>query len=334
MSEAAVPLVDLSESREGPGRAVAAEAIRRACETIGFFAVTGHGVPQDVIAAARREALAFFARPREVKMQTPQPPERISRGYSWLGSRGLAFSLGNRTPPDLQESFAMGPVEPAPAALDGTEDARAFFAPNVWPAVQPGLQPAFEAYYRAMAELSAHVLQLFATALGLPRDHFDAEIDHHTSTMRAILYPPPPETVEEGQLRAGEHTDYGTLTIVRGDDVPGGLQVRTRAGAWIDVHPPAEGFVCNIGDLMMRWSNDHWLSNLHRVALPPAEAGNRARLTFAFFHNPNADALIEPIRGFYREGEAAKYPPARFGDLFLRKHLSAQTMKAAQGAGA
>lgn len=324
---AGVPLVDLSDSWAAPERAAA--AIRRACETIGFFAITGHGVPDATIAEARREALAFFARPAEEKLRTPQPPERISRGYSWVGSRGLAFSLGRETPPDLQESFAMGPVDAAPPALAGTEDARAFFAPNVWPADQPSLRSAFETYYRTMAELSAHILRLFASALDLPRDHFDGCIDHHTSTMRAILYPPLPDRAEPGQLRAGEHTDYGTLTIVRGDDVPGGLQVRTRAGEWIDVHPPADGFVCNIGDLMMRWSNDHWLSNLHRVALPPERARGLSRLTFAFFHNPNADALVEPIRGFYREGEAARYPAARFGDLFLRKHLSAQTMRPA-----
>lgn len=326
-TEDTVPVVDLSKSWTEGGRQAAAAAIREACETIGFFAITGHGVPQETVDAARREVMAFFALPHEVKMQTPQPEDRVSRGYTHVGSRGLAYSIGLKTPADLHETFAMGPVEPAPDDLAGTPYLRAFFAPNIWPEAQPGLRPAFEAYYRTMTGLANHILHLFGVALGLPADHFDRFLDHHTSTMRAIHYPPVTGTPEPGQLRAGEHTDYGTLTILYGEDVPGGLQVRTRSGAWIDVHPPADGFVCNIGDLMMRWTNDWWLSNMHRVALPPADAPQASRLSIAFFHNPNADAEIEPIRGFYRPGEALKYPVARFGDLFLAKHSRTQHMR-------
>lgn len=319
-TEEAVPVVDLTTPD-------AARAIRQACESIGFFAITGHGVPRETVDAVRAEAKSFFALPHETKMQTPQPEDRVSRGYTRVGSRGLAYSIGVETPPDLHESFAMGPIEPAPESLAGTPYVRSFFAPNDWPAAQPGLRPAFEGYYRAMSGLANHILQLFAVALDLPADHFDRFVDRHTSTMRAIHYPPMSGTPEPGQLRAGEHTDYGTLTIVHGDDVPGGLQVRTRGGSWVDVHPPVDGFVCNIGDLMMRWTNDWWLSNMHRVALPPADAPKTSRLTMAFFHNPNADAPIEPIRGFYETDEALKYPVASFGELFLAKHKRTQTMK-------
>ncbi|MGF1625769.1 MAG: isopenicillin N synthase family dioxygenase [Alphaproteobacteria bacterium] len=326
-TDEAVPVVDLTASHTEAGRQKAAGEIRDACERIGFFAITGHAVPGETIDAARREVTAFFALPHAVKMETPQPEDRVSRGYTYVGSRGLAYSIGVKTPPDLHESFAMGPVDPAPAALDGTPYVRSFFAPNSWPEAQPALRPAFETYYRAMTGLANHILQLFAVALDLPADHFDRFVDRHTSTMRAIHYPPLDGTPEPGQLRAGEHTDYGSLTILHGDDVPGGLQVRTRSGSWVDVHPPADGFVCNIGDLMMRWTNDWWLSNMHRVALPPADAPRTSRLSIAFFHNPNADAEIEPIRGFYKPGEALKYPVARFGDLFLAKHSRTQHMR-------
>lgn len=326
MTASKVPVIDLSPAATAEGRAAVAHAIREACETIGFFTIVGHGVDDGLIQRTRSSAFAFFALPEEEKMRVRQPESRSSRGYSWPRSRGLAHSLGNRTPADLQESYAMGPIDPVPQDLAGTPGGAAFFAPNYWPERPEGMEAAFVDYYRTMAALARDVLSLFATALGLEPEHFDPFVRQHTSTMRAILYPPIDGPVEPGQLRAGEHTDYGTLTILRGDDVPGGLQVRTRAGEWIDVHPPEDAFVCNIGDLMMRWTNDRWLSNLHRVAVPPEEYRNTSRLSLVFFHNPSADALIECITGV--GSGAPRYPAERFGDIYLGKHLKAQTLSA------
>jgi isopenicillin N synthase-like dioxygenase len=93
--------------------------------------------------------------------------------------------------------------------------------------------------------------------------------------------------------------------------VPGGLQIKARDGSWIDVETAPDQFVINIGDLMMRWSNDRWLSNLHRVVNPPAEvAASTKRLSIAFFLHPNYDATIECIAP---PGQA-KYPPVNSGD--------------------
>jgi isopenicillin N synthase-like dioxygenase len=209
----------------------------------------------------------------------------------------------------------------------GTEAERYFFKSNTWPARPVGFAEAFERYYRAMEALSLHILQLFAHALGLDDHYFDDKVDRHTSTMRAIYYPPQEEIPEAGQLRAGEHADYGTLTILKGEDVPGGLQVKVRGGGWIDVHPRSDAFVCNIGDLMKRWTNDKWVSNLHRVVNPPPEDMHTGRLSIPFFHNPNADAEIRCIRAFYGKDEAEKYPPVKFGEFYLSKHLRAQHMR-------
>jgi isopenicillin N synthase-like dioxygenase len=329
MSLLSVPVIDLSPSfKEGSaGRQKIAEEIRHACEEIGFFTVVGHGVPDQTVDNLFNLAKTFFALPVEEKLRIPQPPERISRGYSRVGSRGLAFSTGAKTPPDLQESFAMGPSSPAPTHLQGTNADRYFFKPNIWPERPAGFRDAFEGYYGAMERLSAHILQLFARALGLDDHYFDNKIDRHTSTMRAIHYPPQAEAPAAGQLRAGEHTDYGTLTILKGEDVPGGLQVKLRNGGWVDVHPRPDAFICNIGDLMMRWTNDKWVSNLHRVANPPPEFAKLGRVSVPFFHNINADAEIRCIRAFYGKDEAEKYPPVVFGEFYLSKHLSAEKMK-------
>jgi isopenicillin N synthase-like dioxygenase len=323
-----VPVIDLSMSLSGDkqSRQKVAEQIRDACESIGFFTIIGHGVPDTLIDGVRAESAAFFGMPIEQKELTPQPPEKISRGYSRVGSRAFAYSIGKKTPPDLHENYGMGPVDEPPPNVRGTEAEKLFFMRNYWPQKPAGFQGAFESYYRAMEPLAGSILQLFARALGLDDTYFDSSVNHHTSTMRVVYYVPQETPPEPGQLRGGEHTDFGTLTILKGEDVPGGLQVRTRAGNWIDVHPRPDAFICNIGDIMMRWTNDHWLSNLHRVANPPRESAHIGRTSVVFFHNPNVDAEIRCIRAFYGKDDIEKYPPAHFGDLYLSKQMKSQHM--------
>ena len=331
MSTDSIPIIDLAPSfRSEQGRQKVSDDIRSACETIGFFTIRGHGVPDALVNALFSTARTFFSLPAETKLQTPQPVERISRGYSPPASRGLAYSTGTQTPPDLQESLAMGPIDDAPADAQGTAAERLFFMRNLWPSEPDGLRKAFEAYYRAMEGLSLHLLRLFARALALDEHFFDDKVSHHTSTMRVIHYPPQPGDPVPGQLRAGEHTDYGTLTILKGEDVPGGLQVKLRNGGWADVHPAPDAFICNIGDLMMRWTNDHWVSNPHRVANPPRQYAHIGRLSIPFFHNVNLDAEIRCIRAFYGANESEKYPTVRFGDYYMSKHMKAQHMKTAE----
>ena len=322
-----IPCIDLAPSFSRQGCAEVAATIRHACESVGFFTIVGHGVPDYVVANLQAEARAFFALSDKEKRRVPQPSNRNSRGYMPPKQRALGYTLGAETPPDWQEGFGMGPMEAVPAHLAGTPSASFFFAPNTWPLDRPVFRDAFEAYFRAMEALSVHLLRLFAVALGLPPAFFDDKVDHGTSVLRTIWYPPQPEPPEPGQLRAGAHSDYGTLTILKGDDVPGGLQVKLRDSDWVDVHPRPDAFVCNIGDLMMRWTNDEWVSNVHRVANPPRASASVGRLSIPFFHNPNADAMVECITGFYGQDRAAKYPPTVFADHYLSKFNRAIDMK-------
>ncbi|SDT23537.1 isopenicillin N synthase family dioxygenase [Bradyrhizobium canariense] len=323
-----VPVIDIASSLTGDAQAKkrAAEEIRRACEEIGFFAITGHGVQDSQIDLVKKQAHAFFARPLEFKELSGQPPEKICRGYTRVGSRAFAYSIGKKTPPDLNESYGMGPVDSVPAHLKGTPAERLFFMPNYWPKDIPQFKTAFESYYRSMEPLAAHLLGLFALALGLDERYFDTRINQHTSTMRVIYYGPQEEPPEPGQLRGGEHTDFGTLTILKAENAPGGLEVKTRSGNWIAVKAEPGAFVCNIGDIMMRWTNNHWISNLHRVTNPPPELSNIGRTSVVFFHNPNVDAEIRCENGFYGAEREEQYPPEKFGDIYLNKQMKSQHM--------
>ncbi len=317
MDASGVPTIDLAPFLHGgdSDRSAVARAIDAACIEVGFFAVTGHGVAEDAVEALRAAAVRFFALPEGDKVAVRRPPDRISRGWNHLGDRSLAYSLGKETPPDLQESFAMGPPAVPAGAYYECARAHAFFAPNLWPAALPELRPLMEAYFRTMVRLAGTLMQAFALALGLPAAHFEDKIDRHTSSLRLIRYPGR-AAARDGQRRAGEHTDYGSLTILRGDNRPGGLQVRLRRGDWVEVARPEGGFICNVGDTLARWSNDRWVSTLHRVGLPPSGVPDGDRLSIAFFHNPNYDAEISCIA---RPGDTARYPAEAFDAYYLDK---------------
>ncbi|MCG6858631.1 MAG: hypothetical protein LJE67_11265 [Salaquimonas sp.] len=136
------------------------------------------------------------------------------------------------------------------------------------------------------------------------------------ANLRLLHYPPAPSRLETGQLGAGEHTDYGCITLLATDGV-GGLQVRTRAGDWLDAPHVPGAFVCNIGDCLMRWTNDIYVSTPHLVVSP----AGRERFSIAFFLDPNPDADIACLPGCATEERPARYEPIR-GDAFLLSRLS------------
>lgn len=314
-----VPVVDLTPARLGglAGRRRVAAAVDAACREIGFFAIQGHGVPDALVHELRRVAHAFFAQPLAVKLAARHPVAGTNRGYHQVGGEALSAANDAAAPPDLKEFFHVGPVDTTDDPYYTGAAGRRHFEPNVWPSTPAEFAPAAIAYYRAMSRLVVFLMQLAALALEVDEHFFDDKVDRSIGTMRLNYYPAQPVPPQPGQLRASAHTDYGGFTILSGEDVPGGLQVRTRDGRWIDVPTAPTTFVVNIGDLLMRWTNDRWLSNMHRVVNPPADAAAIARLSIAFFNHPNHDVLIEclPSQG------PAKHPPVLSGEYRDLKYL-------------
>jgi isopenicillin N synthase-like dioxygenase len=315
-----VPTIDLRR----PADDVAAALDVAACE-VGFFQVVGHGVDPAVADAAWTSAGEFFDLPLDDKLAA-RIPDGDAYGYApFLGER-LAASRGDVTPPDLKETFSVGPFDAPPSEVVGDPAAAFTYSPNLWPAALPGMPAIWEAYYRAMAELAARLLTLMGRALGLPDDHFEPLIDRHTSALRALRYPDLGGAAPEPrQLRAGAHSDYGTLTLLRQDDAPGGLEVRGADGGWHPV-PATEGaLVVNVGDALERWSNERWSSTLHRVVVPPAAAGRDCtRRSLAFFHNANWDAVIECLPACSTPDHPPRYEPITAGRHLMDKFRSTQ----------
>jgi len=318
-----VPVIDLAPFTAGApaDRAAVGRAIDAACTEIGFFTIVGHGVPASLIDRMRETSLAFFDLPTAEKQAVGRPRPEQSRGYIALGGENLSYSRGDTTTTDLKEFFAIGPVDVPDEEYYRRPEAYPSFAPNLWPARPAGFRAVWTQYYRAMEELAARIMDIFAVALDVPERFFRDRTDRHISGIRANHYPEQVEPPRAGQIRAGAHTDYGAVTILLPDGVPG-LEVHNRRGEWVAVTPPASAFVCNIGDLMQHWTNDRWISTMHRVVNPPraTAAGNR-RLSIPFFHQPNYDALIECLPSCCGPANPPRYEPVTSGQHRLTKFL-------------
>ena len=290
------------------------------CSEIGFLNVVGHGVHDNLIQNIYDRSKCFFRGPMNAKINVSQNKPDIIRGYIGLGKSALGSTIDNGTPPDLKETFSMGPEALENNPYFSAPGSRSHFAPNLWPVGDPHFKDAWLAYWNAMTKLSENLMQLFAQALGLKADHFHTQIDRHISILSAMYYPDQTNPPEPGQLRAGAHTDFGTMTILKPDNAPGGLQVMTKNGTFEPVSAPPDAFVVNIGDMMARWTNDRWVSTMHRVVNPPIDQKlSTERLSLGFFHQPNYDAVVTCLPNCKEVGKSAKYPPIAAGD-----HLHAQ----------
>ena len=309
-----IPVIDLAPFREGGAilRQRTADALADACESLGFLVVSGHGIPAEDGDVLHRAGLEFFDLPLDEKLAVRRPKNDQNRGYIPYGEETLAKMHGRVTPADYKEVFAIGPNEVPDTPYYTGELAYPDFAPNLWPARPQGLRAAMLRYYAGMLRLANLLGEAYAIALDMPDGFFTERLSRHSCQLRLLHYPAPETEFLPDQLRCGAHSDLGLTTILRNEAAPGGLEVQTRAGDWVAAPAIPETFVVNIGDLMMRWTNDRWRSTPHRVAIPPREARARSRrLSVGFFVVPNYDADVICIP---RQGEAAKYPPVSVRD--------------------
>jgi isopenicillin N synthase-like dioxygenase len=173
------------------------------------------------------------------------------------------------------------------------------------------------AYFDAVWAVGRRLHRAIAVDLGLQPDFFEDKLDQPMAVLRLLHYPPQPEQADAGQIGAGEHTDYGNITILLTDNV-GGLEVRRRDGEWMAAPTIPGAFICNIGDCLMRWTNDVYVSTPHRVV----NRGGRERYSVAFFLDPNPEALVACLPTCVSAERPARYPPVEAAD-YLRGRLDA-----------
>jgi isopenicillin N synthase-like dioxygenase len=305
-----IPLIDIAgfADHASLGRALGATA-----RDTGFFVITGHGIAPAMIDAVFAQSQRFFATDPETKAALSIRRAGNNRGYVALGEERLDASK----PGDVKEAFNIG--WDLPADHPDVIACKPFRGVNVWPGEQqlPGFRATMLAYFDACHRLGLRLHRALAHDLGAAENFFDDKLDQPLATLRLLHYPPRPDRFEPGQTGAGEHTDYGNLTLLATDDA-GGLEVRTRDGQWVSPPSIPGALICNIGDCLMRWTNDVYVSTPHRVVNPVG----RERFSVAFFLDPNPDAVVSCLPGCATPERPARYRPTTGAD-YLKSRLDA-----------
>jgi isopenicillin N synthase-like dioxygenase len=300
-----IPLIDLSDSfsADRAARAAAAYEIHKAARETGFFYVKNHGIDSSLVEGAFAQARRFFALPMEQKRRVSIDRWPCLRGYEELQHQ----RLDEGSPQDLKESFYLardlGPEHPYVQAKVPNH------GPNQWPDFLPGFREPIEAYYRPMLDLGRHLMRLLALSLSLEETYFDPMFAEPAATLRLLHYPSQPAVAPANQLGAGAHTDFGAITLLAQDDC-GGLEVENAAGEWLRAQPIPASFVVNLGDMIKRWTNDVYHSNMHRVL----NLSGRDRYSMALFFNPDFYTRVECVPTCLPPDREAKYPPCTAGE--------------------
>jgi isopenicillin N synthase-like dioxygenase len=328
MSSFEVPAIDITPWVTGgdeQARRAVASAVDDACHRVGFMQILGHGVPEPVQAALAAAMDAFF----DLSLETKKiyQVHGANRGYSPPKSESLSLSLGVESATrmnDFFEAFNIG-VEArsfTDLRLDETD-----YGLNIWPTEVPPFRQAVEDYFSEAARVARTLTEIFCDALQLDTGYFRHSTDHSIDVLRMNNYALPEGTVTlDGDLIGmGEHTDFGIVTVLWADQVPG-LQVLGADHRWHDVEPIDGALLVNLGDLTARITNDYWMSTLHRVKPPIVDGTIKRRRSAAFFHDGNVDAVIATAARFLDADAGMAYRPITVGE-----HIAAKLAGSRQG---
>ncbi|KAJ2987143.1 hypothetical protein NUW58_g4667 [Xylaria curta] len=316
-----IPVVDLDSWTGGSAtsRKRIASEISDACRRLGFVYVTHHGVAADLLEEAFSWSRRLFDLPLAKKMLAPHPPgPSVHRGYSWPGLEKVSQTVytdgeedkqaADRKTPDVKESYEVG-----------SEDL--LQQPNVWlpEDVLPGFREFTTKFYWRCFDVAKELLRAIALGIGLDDEDFFLRFHSGVNNQLRLLHYPPVEAerlANNEVARMPAHSDWGTITLLF-QDGSGGLQVEdpSQLGHFVNAMPMTDALIMNVGDLLMRWSNDYLKSTLHRVALPPPSQDievkppiTASRYSIPYFVAPDPTAVIECLSACVDKENPPRYP--------------------------
>ena len=302
-----IPVIDVKPLRAGTlenAYSVALE-IRQAAEEIGFFYIRNHGVPESVIKQSYSAAKDFFNLPKVVKNNVKINSNH--HGYLCFGEAKMEQAKSV----DLKESFVWGldlPDEHPSVTMENP-----FLGRNQWPVEIPEFKKSVYPFFEAGLQCGLDMMRAFALGMGLPEDSFLKATDEPIARSSIIHYPPQSEDLGDEQFGVAPHTDYGCLTLLWQDQV-GGLEVQNREGEWVTAHPIDNTLVVNVGDLLMRWTNEGFISTPHRVV----NRKGQERYSMVIAWDPNFDTIVDPSI-VCQNGALPLYSPLSCGDYVLSR---------------
>jgi len=280
------------DGRDAPKR------LKNLCESEGFFYLDHHGVDWSLVRAVRDYQKRFFELPLARKQEIHFAKASKQRGYIPIGAESTDPAADGDVKEALDFTFPVPPSGVSPAV------ARRMYGPNLWPADLPGFKETIEAYFDEMIRIGRTLFEITAESFDLPRDYFRDKTDRPIAQLRLLRYPP-----RERALGIGAHCDYECFTVLEPGEASG-LQIQDLDGNWLDVEPMRECFVVNLGEMLARWTNDHYRATRHRVL----NRSGRERLSIPFFFATNYDAWVQCLPPCESEERPARYPPIQAGE--------------------
>lgn len=276
-------------------------------QRFGFVILKDHNVSEALLERAYGLAEVLFALPEETKRGWAGG----MRGYTPFGTEHAKDSKL----PDLKEFWQIG-HEAVPATAD-----REIFPPNIWPKGLAEFRETFQALFSGLNETGRLLLQALAPRLDLPEHWFDDKVEHGTSLLRVLHYPPVADDTPVGAVRSAAHEDINFITILvaaRG----AGLQLLDRDGTWLPVETEPRNLIVDSGDMLQRLTNGVIPSTTHRVVNP--EGPNVSRYSMPFFMHPTLETSLDALPSCL--GDGAKWPATTAGE-FLDERLRAIGLK-------
>ena len=306
-----IPIIDFAPFRAGDAstrRAIATE-VYRACHETGFMYLKNIGIDPDSIAKTMMRSQQFFDLPLTAKDRLAWSDEISNRGYVGVERERLDESK----PGDLKEAYNIGKeIESAQLKLSHS------LLANRWLEQDIIFRQTMSEFFSACAAAANVISEAMAIALNLTESFFVDRHNQNDHTLRLLHYPPISKTPKPEQIRAGEHSDYGSFTLLFQDAV-GGLEVLNAAGEWIEAVPIPETVIVNTGDLMQRWTNRVFCSTKHRVRIPLDQKQERSRYSIAYFCHPNHDTKITCLETCQSVEHPPLYPTITAGDYLLSR---------------
>jgi isopenicillin N synthase-like dioxygenase len=319
MTDLSLPVLDLSQLDRGPAAAARfRDDLAAATRDVGFFYLTGTGVPPELEARLRRVAREFFALPDADKLAIENVRSPHFRGYTHVGGERTQGRV------DWREQIDIGPERDA-VTDPGAPDFFRLTGPNLWPAALPELRDVVTEWHDRLTEVARRLLRAWALSLHAQEDYFDRHFGDPATLIKIVRYPG--VTTPEPQQGVGIHKDSGVLTLLWVEPERGGLQVE-RDGRWVDAPPVPGAFVVNIGEMLEYATQGYLRATNHRVFSPRAP---QDRISVPFFFNPALDArlpilelppeLAARARGVERDLDNPIH--ALYGDNALKSRLRA-----------
>lgn len=283
MADRSLPVLDLSLLDAGPEAAARFRAdLRAATHDVGFFYLTGTGVPPELEQALHRVAREFFALPDADKLAIENIKSPHFRGYTRVGGERTQGRV------DWREQIDIGPERPAVDDASAPDHAR-LIGPNLWPDAQPELREVVSQWHDHLSGVARKLLRAWALSLGAEESYFDQHFGEPSTLIKIVRYPGKEDpTPQQG---VGAHKDSGVLTLLWVEPGKGGLQVE-RDGVWVDAPAVPGAFVVNIGELLEYATQGYLIATNHRVVSPTYPDD---RISVPFFFNPALDARLPII---------------------------------------